>query len=559
MSRSPWCWTGCAGWSTAATTRPGSPWSATDGLVTEKRAGKLVNLTDALEDDRLPATRTAIGHTRWATHGAPTDANAHPHLGGKDHKLALIHNGIIENYAAAQGRADRLRRRVRVRDRHRGRRAPGGRRVRRDGRPGRGDAPGLSPAGRRLHPAGRACRRARRRRRRPPQLPARGRGRRGRELPRLRCRGLHQPHARGDRARPGPGRRDHPGRDRHHRFRRRTRTGQGFSRRLGRRGRREGRLPVVHGQGDQRAAASRRRHPPRPHRRRGPADPGRAPDPGGAAAGDQPGRRDRLRHSVVRRFGREVRPRTLVPHPHRGRAGPRVPLQRPGRGRADARRRHLAVRRDDGHADGRAPCARARRARPGHLQHPRLLDPPRVRRRALHARRPGDRGGVDQGVPRPDHGVLPARPVSRVPARWVVRRGRRRGAAGPARDAGQDPAGARRAAAGPRDRALDGRHPLGALPRPARGVSGGPRGSAQAQGAGLHPRRGLRGRRAQTRPDRADRARPAGLRDRAEPLDASTACTPRSSRTSRRSARAEPAPWSSPRRATPTSRRTPMS
>ena len=54
---------------------------------------------------------------------------------------------------------------------------------------------------------------------------------------------------------------------------------------------------------------------------------------------------------------------------------------------------------------------------------------------------------------------------------------------------------------------LDGRHPLGAVPRPPRRLPGGAGGRAQAQGARLHPRRGLRGRRAQARPDRADRAR----------------------------------------------------
>jgi glucosamine--fructose-6-phosphate aminotransferase (isomerizing) len=72
------------------------------GLEVVKRAGKLERLQEALESEEVSGT-TGIGHTRWATHGEPSDLNAHPHLdcGGG---IAVIHNGIIENFSELRRR-----------------------------------------------------------------------------------------------------------------------------------------------------------------------------------------------------------------------------------------------------------------------------------------------------------------------------------------------------------------------------------------------------------------------------------------------------------------------
>ena len=403
---------------------------STQGVAEAVRAvGNLSKLRDAAGLNGTTTATTGLGHTRWATHGRVTTANAHPHT-SSDGKVIVVMNGIIENYIelrtelqnmgvvfasdtdtevipqllAREYMGDLAETVREVLPRLGGHFAFVAAHV---------DEPG------RLIASRREC----------PLVLGVGDGERfvasaipaflreTRDIVLLEDDEVVVLEA-----------------DATHGFRERRRGGgaPGRARGLGRGRRREGRIRDLHAQGDPRAArrpVGHDRRPPAPRRRGGTgrSRPGRR---GPGARGAHPHRG--LRHLVPRRPGRPVPDRGLGPHPGPRRGRLRIPLPHLPRGPGRPGDRHHAERRDRRHPRGDARGPRARRPRRGADQHHGIAGHPRRRRRALHARRARDRRGRHQDAHRAGDGPLAAGAQARAPQVGAHRRRRARSGGGAA-------------------------------------------------------------------------------------------------------------------------------
>ena len=398
------------------------------GLEAVRAVGNLAHLREAVAERDgegavavlAPPATTGIGHTRWATHGRVSEANAHPHF-DTDDRVHVVVNGIVENYMELKqellddgavftsetdaeviahlvsshlegaGLVDAVR----------------GAYARLRGHYAfvaiAADAPGVIVAARK------EC----------PLVVGRGDGEQflGSAIPAFlahtrRVQTIENDEivivtaddVRFERADGTPRRaRDRGGR-------------------LERGGGREGRLRDVHAQGDPRAGRGGRGDDRRPHGARRRRRPRRSRRDRRRVPAHLPARgRRRLRHLLPRGPDRPLRDRGMGAGRRRDGRRERVPLPQPGDRPGRPRHRDLAVGRDRGHAGGDAPGVRARRHRARAHQRHGLAGDARRRRRALHALGPGGRGRRHEDVRRPGRRDVPDRPAHGRAARHARR------------------------------------------------------------------------------------------------------------------------------------------